>query len=145
MRPALGDRMSKPIPSIQKYMTTTPHSIGVDQTLARAHQAMRDNAIRHLPVLSGGRLVGILTDRDLGLVESLKDVDPAEVTVEDAMSTSVYAVAPDAPLDEVASTMAEHRYGSAIVMQNDKVVGIFTTVDACRALAELLHTRLAKG
>ncbi len=145
MRSALGDRMSKPIPSIQKYMTTTPHSIGVDQTLARAHQAMRDNAIRHLPVLSGGRLVGILTDRDLGLVESLKDVDPAEVTVEDAMSTSVYAVAPDAPLDEVASTMAEHRYGSAIVMQNDKVVGIFTTVDACRALAELLHTRLAKG
>lgn len=145
MRPALGDRMSKPIPSIQKYMTTTPHSIGVDQTLARAHQAMRDNAIRHLPVLSGGRLVGILTDRDLGLVESLKDVDPAQVTVEDAMSTSVYAVAPDAPLDEVASTMAEHRYGSAIVMQNDKVVGIFTTVDACRALAELLHTRLAKG
>lgn len=145
MRSALGERMSKPIPSIQKYMTTTPHSIGVDQTLARAHQAMRDNAIRHLPVLSGGRLVGILTDRDLGLVESLKDVDPAEVTVEDAMSTSVYAVAPDAPLDEVASTMAEHRYGSAIVMQNDKVVGIFTTVDACRALAELLHTRLAKG
>lgn len=137
--------MSKPIPSIQKYMTTTPHSIGVDQTLARAHQAMRDNAIRHLPVLSGGQLVGILTDRDLGLVESLKDVDPTRVTVEDAMSTSVYAVAPDAPLDEVASTMAEHRYGSAIVMQNGKVVGIFTTVDACRALAELLHTRLAKG
>lgn len=145
MCPALGERMSKPIPSIQKYMTTSPHSIGVDQSLARAHQAMRDNAIRHLPVLSGGRLVGILTDRDLGLVESLKDVDPTKVTVEDAMSTSVYAVAPDAPLDEVAATMAEHRYGSAIVMQNGKVVGIFTTVDACRALSELLHTRLAKG
>ncbi len=135
--------MSKPIPTIQKHMTTSPHSIGQGQTLARAHAVMSEHQIRHLPVLEGGKLVGMLSDRDLHLVESLDGVDPAKVLVEDAMSSTIYAVAPDAALDDVVSTMAEHKYGSAVVMQNEKVVGIFTTVDACRTLAELLHTRLA--
>jgi acetoin utilization protein AcuB len=134
----------KPIPTIQKYMTTSPHSIGLDQTLAHAHSMMLDHGIRHLPVLTGGRLVGMVTDRDLRLVESLKDVDPKTVKVEDAMSTIVYSVTPDTPLDEVLQTMAEHKYGSAVVMQNHKVVGIFTTVDVCRSFAEMLHGRLAK-
>jgi acetoin utilization protein AcuB len=136
--------MSKPIPAVQKFMTTSPHSIGKDQTIARAHDVMRSHKIRHLPVLEGGKLVGIVTERDLHLVETLRDVDPTSVTVEDAMSEHVYAVDPDTSLDVVAETLAEHKYGSAVVMQNGKVVGIFTTNDACRALAELLHSRLAK-
>jgi acetoin utilization protein AcuB len=136
--------MSKPIPTIQKYMTTSPHSIGVEQPLSKAHDVMRQLGIRHLPVLHGGKLVGMLTDRDLHLVESLAGVDPTKVKVEDAMATVVYAVPPESPLDEVVDTMAEHKYGSAVIMQNEKVVGIFTTVDVCRALAELLRTRLAK-
>lgn len=136
--------MTKAIPTIQRYMTTGIHSVGVDQTLAKAHDMMREHHIRHLPVLSGGKLVGMLTDRDLHLVESLKDVDPKEVKVDDAMSTTVYSVEPDAPLDEVVATMGEKKLGSAVVMQNSKVVGIFTTVDLCRAFAELLHTRLGK-
>lgn len=136
--------MSKPIPSVSKYMTTSPHSIGVEQTLARAHAMMREYAIRHLPVLHGGKLVGILTDRDVRLLESFTDVDPATTSVEEAMSSVVHSVGPDAPLDEVVATMAEHKYGSSVVIQNGKVVGIFTTVDVCRALAELLHSRLAK-
>jgi acetoin utilization protein AcuB len=136
--------MSKPIPPVQKFMTTSPHSIGKEQTLDRAHEVMRKHQIRHLPVLEGGKLIGIVTQRDLHLVETLRDVDPAKVTVDDAMSTHVYAVEPEAPLDAVAETLAEHKYGSAVVIQNGKVVGIFTTNDACRALAELLHSRLTK-
>ena len=125
-------------------MTASPHSIGREQTLTAAHKVMREHRCRHLPVLHGGKLVGIVSERDLHLVESLKDVDPNEVLVEDAMWAQVYAVSPEAPLDEVASEMAAKKFGSAVVMQNDKVVGIFTTVDACRALSELLQTRLAK-
>src|SRR5687767_5948785 len=121
--------MSKPIPMIQKYMTTSPHSIGVDQTLAQAHAFLKEHQIRHLPVLSGGTLVGILTDRDLSLIESLRNVDPKQVTVEEAMTSSVYSVSPEAMLDEVVGTMSEKKYGSAVVMQNGKVVGMFTTVD----------------
>lgn len=134
--------MSKAIPQVRKYMSTSPHSIGKDQTLARAHAVMREHSIRHLPVLDGGTLVGLLSLRDAHLIETLKDVDANVVTVEDAMSTVVYSVSPDAALDEVAATMAERKYGCAVVMQNHHVVGIFTTVDVCAALSELLHGRL---
>lgn len=123
-------------------MTTSPHTVGDDQTLARAANLMREFKIRHLPVLRGGKLVGMLTERDVALVETLKGVDAQVETVADAMSSEVYAVTPETPLDEVASEMASRKYGSAVVVQNNKVVGVFTTVDACRALNELLHTRL---
>jgi acetoin utilization protein AcuB len=130
--------MGKTHASIEEYMTPSPHSIGEEQTLARAKTVMVEHGIRHLPVLHGGRLVGMVTERDVNLVETLDDVDPRLVTVSDAMSTSVYAVTPDTPLEQVASEMADHKYGSAIVMRGHEVAGIFTTVDACRALAALL-------
>ena len=136
--------MSKAIPQIRKYMTAAPHTIGHDQTLASAQNMMRELRIRHLPVLDGGRLVGVLTERDVALIETLKDVDPKNVQVSDAMSQQVYTVSPDGPLDEVAAEMAEHKYGSAVVMDNNHVVGVFTTVDGMSALSELLQSRLAK-
>lgn len=136
--------MSKPIPSIQKYMTTTPHSIGSEQTIAKASAMMSLHQIRHLPVLHGGQLLGILTDRDIKLIESFADVDVTKVSVQEAMTEGPYTVSPETPLDEVVQTMAEKKYGSAVIVQNHKVVGIFTTVDACQALAELLNTRLGK-
>lgn len=135
--------MSKPIPKVHKYMTTAPHTIRPDMTLAEAHKLMRQHQIRHLPVLQGGALVGILSDRDLRMVEAFKDVDPKQVAVADAMSTDVYTVSPDAQLDDVAREMSAKKYGSAVVMQNSKVVGMFTAVDGLDALAELLHTRLS--
>ncbi|HVJ88182.1 MAG TPA: CBS domain-containing protein [Labilithrix sp.] len=133
--------MGKPIPTVASYMTPSPHSIGVEQPLTRAHAMMDEYRIRHLPVLHGGKLVGMLSDRDLSVVEAVSDVDPDEVAVEDAMSSVVYAVPPDARLDDVVRTMGEHKYGSAVVMQNSKVVGILTMVDICRVLAELLRAR----
>ena len=115
-RGARSQGLTKPIPTIPHYMTTSPHSIGVDQTLAHAHHdVMREHKVRHLPVLAGGALVGMVTERDLHLVETLRDVDPDTVKVEDAMTPSVHSVSPDAPLDEVVSEMAEKNYGSAVV------------------------------
>lgn len=137
-------RMSKPIPQIQKHMTTAPHSIGDDQSIARAALMMNDYHIRHLPVLHGGHLLGILTDRDIKLIETFRDVDPTKITVQEAMTEQPYSVSPEAPLDEVVETMAANKYGSAVIMQNHKVVGIFTTVDACQALCDLLRSRLSK-
>jgi acetoin utilization protein AcuB len=133
--------MTKTHASIDEYMTRSPHSIGQEQTLARAKAVMLEHDIRHLPVLHGGRLVGMVTERDVNLVETLDDVDPRLVTVSDAMTTSVYAVTPETSLEQVASEMADRKYGSAIVMRGHEVVGIFTTVDACRALASLLRER----
>jgi acetoin utilization protein AcuB len=135
--------MTKAIPTIQKYMTTAPHTIGDDQPMVTAHRLMREHQIRHLPVLHEARIVGILSERDLNLIETLIDVDPRQVKVSEAMTSDPYIVSPEAALDEVVGTMAEKKIGSAVVVQHNKVVGIFTTVDACRAFAELLRTRLA--
>lgn len=121
---------------IADYMTTSPHSIGYDQPLVHAHHLMRDHHIRHLPVLNGGRLVGILSDRDLAFVENLRDVDANKVRVDEAMTPTPYSVKRTASLGHVVREMAEHRYGSAVVMENDHVIGVFTTTDALRALAD---------
>jgi acetoin utilization protein AcuB len=134
--------MSKAIPHIDRYMTPGPHSIGQEQSLAQAHKLMREHHIRHLPVLHAGKLVGVLTDRDLHLIETLRDVDPEKVTVEEAMSPTVFTVGPKASLDGVVREMATHKYGCAVIEDNGKLVGVFTTIDAMRAFAELLETRL---
>ncbi len=132
----------KAIPTISKYMSTTPHTIGAEQSLAKAEQFMSKHQIRHLPVLSGGQLVGILSDRDVKLVESFKDVNPELVTVEDAFTPDPYITSPEANLSEVCAEMALHKYGCALVCDNKKLVGIFTWVDALNAFNELLSTRL---
>lgn len=135
--------MSKAIPKVQKYMTTLPHTIGVSQPLIAAYRLMKEERIRHLPVLDGGQLVGLLSDRDIHFIESLRDVDPQKVRVEDAMTASPYTVSPDSPLDEVVGEMAAKRYGSAIVTSGERVVGIFTAVDAMQAFHDLLQSRLS--
>ena len=105
---------------------------------------MREFRIRHLPVLKGGKIVGILTERDLHLVETLNGVDPKVLTVAEAYTPDPYIVSPHAPLDEVCVEMAAHKYGSVLVEDNKKLVGIFTWVDGLNAMSELLGTRLKK-
>lgn len=124
--------------AIREFMTPLPHTIGRDQPLSAAHRLMNEHHIRHLPVLSAGQLVGIVSDRDLKFVEALKDVDPERVTIEEAMSQAPYTVAPSAPLGEVVAQMASERYGAALVLEHGHVVGIFTAIDALRTLADLL-------
>jgi acetoin utilization protein AcuB len=135
--------MTKSIPQIKKYMTTDVKTIGDEQPMSTAHSMMRGHHIRHLPVLHQGKLVGIVSDRDLRLIETLQEVDPTKVAVSEAMTTDTYVVSPDAGLDEVVGMMAANKYGSAVVVDHGHVVGIFTTVDACGAFAELLTTRLS--
>jgi acetoin utilization protein AcuB len=131
--------MPNQIPTIDRYMSAHPHTIGKEQSLSFAHKLMREHHIRHLPVLEGRQLVGVVSERDLHLVETLRDVDPDQVMVEDAMSMTPYIVAPDAPIDEVVGEMVAHKYGSAVVLDRNEVVGVFTTIDAMTAFAELLH------
>jgi acetoin utilization protein AcuB len=131
--------MTKTPTAVEQCMTRSLHSIAPEESLVRAKNLMQEHGIRHLPVLRGRQLVGMLTDRDVELVALLDDIDRRLVTVSDAMSTSVYSVAPETPLEAVAEEMASRKYGSAVVMRGHEVVGIFTTVDACRALASVLH------
>ncbi len=127
---------------IRRFMVSAPHCVGRDQTLAAAHARMRTLGIRHLPVLDGGKLVGIVSERDLFFVETGRDVDPSKVLVEDAMSTNVYAVPAERPLGEVAAMMVEHKYGCAVIVNNGHVDGIFTTNDALRVIVGLVEAWL---
>jgi acetoin utilization protein AcuB len=125
-------------------MSVAPVVVSSDRTLAEAHRLMRERGIRHLPVVDRGRLVGIVSQRDLYLLETLRGVDAARELVEEAMSSEPFVVGPDAALDEVAEAMAVHRHGSALVVEKTALVGIFTTTDALRALVALLR-RSRKG
>lgn len=130
--------MTKPVLTVQHYMSPVVHTIGPKATLGQAHELMRAHGVRHLPVMDGGALVGLVTLHDLHLLETLPDVDQTEVPVEDAMTESPYVVAPDEPLRDVAAVMAESRYSSALVADGDEVLGMFTSIDALRALSDLL-------
>jgi acetoin utilization protein AcuB len=128
------------MPSISRYMTRQPWTIRKDAKMAQAHALMREHHIRHLPVLEGGQLVGIVSERDLHLIETLPDCDPEDVTVEEAMSVDVYTVDAEAPLDDIVEAMAQRKLGCAIVQNRRGVVeGIFTTIDALQVLADVLR------
>lgn len=127
----------KQMPRLEKHMTPMPHSIGKDQPLKTALSMMREYRIRHLPVQEGGKLIGVLSDRDLKLASSFDH--PEELTVEEVMTPDPYTVPPQTPLDEVIVEMAEHKYGCVLIQQeNGKLVGIFTATDGLRVLADLL-------
>jgi acetoin utilization protein AcuB len=124
--------------SVENFMTPNPHCIGVEQTLSSAHERMRAFGVRHLPVLDGGKLVGILSQRDLFFVETLRDVDPAKVSVAEAMTADVYSVSPEKAVGEVAAKMVERKFGCAVVVRGQHVAGIFTTSDALRVIVGIV-------
>lgn len=128
----------KQMPTIQKVMTTVPHSISVDDNIQKATTLMREFHIRHLPVFDGSSLVGMLTDRDVKLASAYASAE--KLTAKDIMTKDPYVVRPEAALGDVVVEMAEKKFGSAIVQQsNGKVVGIFTAVDGLRVLSETLN------
>jgi acetoin utilization protein AcuB len=128
-------------PQIIAFMTPFPYSIDVDAPLGEARKLMRAHQFRHLPVTSsGGKIVGLVTDRDIKLILGVDCGSPkeADLKVSDAYVDEPCVVGASTPVATVARMMAEKHIGSAIVTKNDKLVGIFTVTDACRALAEVL-------
>lgn len=138
-RPAVMNRHRSP--SILAYMTPFPYSIDVEAPLAEAHRFLRERQIRHLPVTRDGELAGILTDRDikLALGPDLGSPPERELRVADVYQPETYVVDAGQRLEDVAERMAERHVGSALVTRGGKLVGIFTTTDACRALARVLR------
>jgi acetoin utilization protein AcuB len=126
-------------PTVGQHMTASPHTIARSQPLAVARRLMREHSIRHLPVLDGGSVVGLISERDLLLVETLPGVNPTDVRVEEAMVQELFTATPDTPVADVVGTMIERKLGSAVIVEADRVVGVFTTIDALRALHALLE------
>lgn len=130
--------------AIKNFMTHGVHTIAAERTLSEAHEMMEKHRIRHLPVLRDGKLQGLVTQRDLSMVESFRLADPRRVKVTDAMSEDVFTVEAEAPLAEVSHRMARDKLGSAVVMREGRVIGIFTGVDALAALDFLLTSPTVK-
>lgn len=142
--------MRKRPSTIGDLMTPCPISIRPHQSLADAHRLMRLHGIRHLPVLGEDRVMGVVSQGDLRLLESIDEVDTEKVKVEEAMVDRPYMVWTDTPIADVLSQMIAQRIGSALVVDpislgRGRVAGIFTAVDAMKALEELTRTSSVTG
>lgn len=123
---------------ISQRMSPLTHTIGRDQTMTEARRRMHEFDIRHLAVLHAGRMLGIVSERDIAMVETLPSVDPDVVQVHEAMTPEPYTVPATAKLVDVVEEMANHKYGAALVLDGAALVGIFTTTDALRLAHDLL-------
>lgn len=128
---------------VSEYMTSGPFALGPREPLSNAARLMQKYGVHHLPVWADGKVVGIVSERDVQLVQALSVGHLETTTVEDAMTPDPYSVAPDAPLVEVVHHLTERRVGSAVVVDGGRIVGVFTTADAMRALVEALEGRLS--
>jgi len=139
---------------VKDVMTREPITVDPEAPLGTAMEVMRRKRIRHLPVVDdAGRLVGIITDRDLrqatfapalaehlslqaqrrlrGLGQTLEDL-----RVKHAMTWVVVTTEPEAPIARAAVVMFERRIGSLPVVEDGKLVGILTERDLLLALAK---------
>jgi len=132
---------------VAKWMTSKVITVDKNDSLGSALRLMRENRIRRLPVVSGGKLVGIVSDRDLkgalpsratsldvwelhGLIDRLK--------VADIMTKNVVTTTPDATIERVAQVMMEKKIeGIPVLDAKGSLVGIVTEGDVFRALAEV--------
>lgn len=130
-------------PAVSKYMTKGVWTIAPDETLVAARQLMSAHNVRHLPVVvDGGRLVGIVTERDLFLMTTFHKLDASVATVRIAMTPEPVCVREDEPLAAAASKLDRRKISSALVTDRDgRLIGIFTEADAMRALATELTPR----
>lgn len=131
----------KAIPKLTKYMTTTPFAISSEATVVEAMDVMRDKHIKHLPVMKEGRVFGLVSDRDLKSVLAFAGANPKSIRVGEVCTDEPYVAKPDSAINEVALEMVTRNVGSAIVVDNDKLVGIFTATDACQALSDICQAR----
>lgn len=132
----------KSIPQIQKYMTTTPCSVTSDTTVEEAAKLMKAHGVRHLPVVVvEGQKYSVLSDRDLKYAMSLTGFDARTAKVKDICEDSAYVTKPTTLISDVSAQLAERKVGSALIVDNGHLVGIFTTTDVCRALSDICQSR----
>lgn len=136
--------MNEHEPSVAQYMTREPATADEGLLLVDAEERMALDNIRHLVVLDKlGHVVGVLSAGDIAVALSVVGNDRKRLRVRDAMSDNPYVCGPAVRISDVALAMESHRWGCAIVLEGDEVVGIFTTTDALRALRELASGMLA--
>jgi len=129
---------------VRELMTTDVTTVGRNDELTIADDVMKMKRLRHLPVVEEGRLVGILTQRDLfhaALSTALNFGEKAQkeflktVVVKEVMTDEVLTIDPGADVKEAARRMIEHKIGCLPVVENGKLVGIVSETDLLRLVA----------
>lgn len=127
---------------VDKWMKKHPHTIKARDTIEHARQVMEEHRINQLPVVHGGELVGIVTDRDLRdaypsvLADPMRKAspDPHDVLVESVMTTNVITMNPGDGVVAAASLMRRERVGALPIIEGKRLVGILTRSDLLEAL-----------
>jgi len=128
-----------------RELTTLPH----DATLLDAVLLMRSSGFRHVPVVNGDKLVGLLSDRDVQRASPsiFGKMTPEEYNrifettpLAKVMAKEPVTVTPATPVTEVVKMMYERKFGSVPVVEGEKLVGIVTTTDLLGLLSKLLGT-----
>lgn len=126
--------------TVDEFTTPEPVTATEEMTIDELRRLMEEYGIRHLPVVRGERVVGVISDRDVRLVAGLTSDEKRLVRASDIMATEPLVVSAGTRLDEVAYAMSEKKVGSAIVAEPDgKLLGIFTATDALNALIEIVR------
>lgn len=112
----------------QNPLTVTPHD-----TLATAREMMTRRHCRHLPVIEGTAVVGMLTESDLRRHEGVEE----RTRVVAAMSENPLTIPPSAPVEEAVHLMLKHKIGGIPVLEDEKLVGILTTSDVLHAFLDI--------
>lgn len=143
----MGDVSQVSRSHVRDYMTPDPQTLDVQSTLLDAVLMMRRAELRHIPILEGEQLVGILTDRDVArfapsilITLSAQDYNRVfeETPVEKVMTRKLVSTTPDAELSEAVHLIYSQKLGCLPVLDEDRLVGIITVVDMLRALHDLI-------
>ncbi len=121
---------------VGQIMHKDPVTITPEKRVGQALKLMQEHNIRHLPVMKGGQMVGWITSRLLRevLLASMLEV----ITVGDVMIEAPITVSPETGVEEAARLMYEHKIGGMPVMEQDKLVGVITTLDLLAAFLSML-------
>lgn len=123
---------------VEEYTTPNPFTADESMPVDAVQQLMKAHGVRHLPVLRDGRVVGVISDRDVRVVLGLSAEHQRQIRAGDIMAPDPLTVSAASPLDQVAYAMSERKLGSAIVNdERGEFLGIFTATDALNALIEV--------
>lgn len=132
------------------WMSRNPTAVGPEELARQAYFTMRREGFRHLPVVEEGRLVGMVTDRDLRRPDLSNDPDgwnddyrlSDDYTVRDLMTEKVLTASPKDPLERAIKTMQDARVGALPVLdKTGALIGILTTRDLMNALGAALAAK----
>jgi CBS domain-containing protein len=114
---------------VREIMSTMPVTLRSDQDLTQAAHVMRDNDIGDVLVCDDGKLVGIVTDRDIVVRALAEDRDPRLCRVGDICSRDPVTVSPDDDADDAVAMMKDHAVRRVPVCENGRPVGVISLGD----------------